>query len=711
MSMITTSTLVSKPTKPTNSRVIIEVEGLHKIFGRHLKDCPECDSSLKVSLPSCCVATAIKLECTNELSTYVDIERPAPADVPLLPDAGSPLKERMTDYALNALHVLSFMASGDGGSEAERLLGLLGLPNATTMNKRSFGITQQRIAPVVEELTNAVLLENLDAEVRLFYDNRVDDDGVSLYEKWKDGRLDEPEKYPTITASTDVAWQQRACGRQCNSCSGHCLFVGQLTRKPIAKQIYSRSCSICKGFYRKHEVTEAVPEHDCVKNYDGSSGSMEPMAVLEMHTRLHDDKSVVVGRIVTDDDSTIKAKLKHSNNTWMEKNNTTIKPRIINSNGNEVVRPDYGEIPGHMPEPSFDADPNHRKKLVGKVLWALASKNVKDKKTMTKCDAMRLQRYYSFMARQLKYKSTDEEMLKSAQAVLEHHFDNHECCGDWCVRKDQTDDQKKEKKKFYRSKEEDMDLYVYLKDVLSRFVTLQALKEISHGYDTLVNESLNNSIAWLAPKNKVYASTVSLAMRIGIALCINTLGTMQFYTRIFQSLGITMTADVRYYITQINNTRDKRNAKRKTKNAKIKRSEKFHTKLKEHSVTAKKERRKRRGAQCQTGIGMNGGHHSDGSDAPQTTQAPPRKRRARVQCPHCQKHGHKTTKSKHCDKRTIDNQPNVAAEQTLRQQETAADAKETEDLDVIGFDNDSEVMGFFSADEFSEDTDNQFGDI
>jgi len=718
MSTITSTTPAVKAKKPSNSRVIIEVDALHKNFGRHLKDCPECDAKLKLSLPSCCIATAIKLECTNELCTHIDIERPAPADVPLLPDAGSPLKERMTDCALNVLHVLSFMASGDGGSEAERLLGLLGLPNATTMNKRSFGIMQQRIAPVVAELTDTVLLENLNKEVRLHYDNRFDDDGISLFTKWQDGRLtDNPEKWPLLTASTDMAWQQRACGKQHNSCSGHCLFVGQLTRKPISKQIYSRSCSMCKAFYRKHEVTDQVPPHDCVKNYDGSSGSMEPMAALDMYTSLYDRQSVVVARIITDDDSTIKAKLKYTNNTWMEKNNTTIKPKIINSNGNEVIRPDHGEIPGHMPEPSFDADPNHRKKLVGKVLWGLAKKNVGEKKTMTKCDAMRLQRYYSFMARQLKHKTTDEEMLKSGQAVLEHHFDNHECCGDWCIRKDQTDEEKKEKKKFYRCKVEDIDLYDYLKNVLARFTTLQALKEMSHGYDTLVNESLNNSIAWLAPKNKVHASTASLATRIGIALCINTLGTMAFYSRIFQMLGITMNDDVRYYIQQINDARDKKNAVSKTKKAKVKRSEKFHTKLQQQSSLAKKERRKRRGAQYKTGIGMTGGYDSDDTDTQQPPQPPPKKKRAKVRCPHCQKYGHKTTKSKYCDKNTNNVQ---AAEQptgmqvTQQQQHAAEDAREIEDLDAIGFDNDSDVVGFFSADEFSDDTDcmdNQFGDL
>ena len=38
--------------------------------------------------------------------------------------------ERVTDYAVNVLYVLSFLSCGDGGNEAARVLGLLGLPNA-----------------------------------------------------------------------------------------------------------------------------------------------------------------------------------------------------------------------------------------------------------------------------------------------------------------------------------------------------------------------------------------------------------------------------------------------------------------------------------------------------------------------------------------------------------------------------------------------------
>lgn len=59
---------------------------------------------------------------------FVDMEKPTPANLPELP-VGSPLIVRDTECAANTLYLLAFKGSGDGGKEAEQLLGFLGLPN------------------------------------------------------------------------------------------------------------------------------------------------------------------------------------------------------------------------------------------------------------------------------------------------------------------------------------------------------------------------------------------------------------------------------------------------------------------------------------------------------------------------------------------------------------------------------------------------------
>ena len=299
----------------------------------------------------------------------------------------------------------------------------------------------------------------------------------------------------------------------------------------------------------------------------------------------------------------------------MVNNNTDILPTIINRNGNEVERPDKGGIPGNMPEPAFLADPNHRKKTLKSCLYGFVKKKVANQKTMTKCDCVCISTNFAYMARTLNYKTTDEEIVTAGKAVLEHHFDNHEHCGDWCWRKDMSTmtekKLKKEKKKYYRCKTRDAKLYKELSDKVARFVTLSALKEVGHGYDTNMNESFNNTIAWVAPKNKVYSTTNSLKNRIAIVLGINGLGYPQYSERIFAALNITMTPDIECWIRLTHNKREHCIQKSKTKEHKKVRQKKFHDKLLEHKEQAKIERAKRDGVVYRPGVGMDDGYISD----------------------------------------------------------------------------------------------------
>jgi hypothetical protein len=55
----------------------------------------------------------------------------------------------------------------DAHSEAARLLGLLGLPNDTTMETRSFTIIEERVDPYGRKVCHEILIDNLIKEARL----------------------------------------------------------------------------------------------------------------------------------------------------------------------------------------------------------------------------------------------------------------------------------------------------------------------------------------------------------------------------------------------------------------------------------------------------------------------------------------------------------------------------------------------------------------
>ena len=670
--------------KPTNTRVLLEVPALLELVERNLSKCSICKSKLQLTMINCCLATRPRISCTNEKCCFVDYgTSPAPANLTLLPGSGSALIERTTDYAINILYVLGFIASGDGGKEAERVLGYLGLPNSTTMARRSFGDIEKRIAPAILELLEEIIQENLIKEVELTMRKETLAPDEAKFDAWKqtlnsNNNTIDPADYPTVGASTDMGWQ----GRGTMSQSGHAVYVGHYTRKVIAWSLYSKRCSVCQRHDKKKEPEAIVPAHDCSQNYDGSSKAMESKAVLQMYIGLYRKKQVRVGLLICDDDSSIKAKLKWSNQDHMINNNTTIVPKVISKNGKIRTRPDKGGIPGDIPQPNFGADPNHRTKLVGKEVYGLARRAKSDTYTMTEMDAYRIKHNYGYMVRSIP-QLQEEQYVPAAKAVIEHHFNNHQHCGAWCRQKDLTEEEKKASKKYYRCKTKDADLYKVLRTLTDRFMTLQAMKEVAHGHDTQVNESLNNTITWHAPKNKVYSSSVSLRNRLAMAVSISSIGTLDYFTRLFRKLGISMAPDVLHYLQQKDRDRSKKIGRATTKGFKKRRLEIKYKKLEEDTKIAIRERACRDGT-YQTGIGMDGGYTEEDFDD--------RKLDASKVCARCKQVGHKTANSKACrfykprTKRKATAGVKAAPLASTLEDMVARDAAEAARLDSLPFD-------------------------
>jgi hypothetical protein len=125
-----------KQQKPANNRVVLKLDQIDKVFGQLA--CRECGDPVQVTVRNICIATSIGIECMNEECGFLYHPEPPAATTIHLERQDN--FERSTDYAVNVLYVQGFMSMGDGGTEAARLLGLLGLPNDTTMKSRSFTI-------------------------------------------------------------------------------------------------------------------------------------------------------------------------------------------------------------------------------------------------------------------------------------------------------------------------------------------------------------------------------------------------------------------------------------------------------------------------------------------------------------------------------------------------------------------------------------------
>jgi hypothetical protein len=570
--------------------------------------------------------------------------------------------ERSTDYAINVLYILGFISMGDAHSEAARLLGLLGLPNDTTMETRSFTIIEERVGPFVRKVCKEILSENLIEEARLAMNAIGTQEASNAFYLWKASLTDPTialtvDGMPKLEASYDMAWQQKGSGRQYNSQSGHGTLMGRYSRKVIGLVIKSKLCKQCIAI-AKRDPNNPPAYHVCWKNHDGSSGSMESKGCVELVVEAFDKNKVVIARLCCDDDSSIRADCQWSNADYLLNNNTTVLPMVAKKVGTKrgelQPRPDKGILPAHIPEPQFVCDPNHRRKgLTGDLIKVDTSK-ADDKLTMTRMDSTRIGKNFGYMARTLQHRDVSE-FVDAAKAVLEHHFDNHEYCGDWCRRKTETEEQKSKGIKYYRCKEKDAKLYVLLDNKLARFVTLPKLMEMAHGLDTNMNEAFNQICTWFAPKNKVFAGSGSLTNRILLAVGINSVGVDVFFRRLFMKMGMTITPNVAHYLKVKEKKRVTRLAMIRTKAAKLEKNKSKYDKLKQHTDQAKKEFHQRQGT-YRKGMNMDDpyGECFMGREGEEVDQPRPAKKRRTATgpvpkyCEFCGNKGHLTKRSKKC---------------------------------------------------------------
>ena len=225
-------------------------------------------------------------------------------------------------------------------------------------------------------------MENLIEEARLSMEASETQD-IHDFNLWKRA-LEDPtinltaEKMPKIDASYDMAWQQKGSGHQYNSQSGHGTFMGRFTRKVIGLVIKSKICNQCAAWERKKNIDDVlpVPQHQCWKNHNGSSGSMESAGCLELVVDCFRKHKCIVHWLCCDDDSSIQADCQWSNADYLKNNNTTVLPLVPKgkgcNKGKLQPQPDKGKLPADVPEPLFVADPHHRQKgLTGELVIKL----------------------------------------------------------------------------------------------------------------------------------------------------------------------------------------------------------------------------------------------------------------------------------------------------------------------------------------------------
>jgi hypothetical protein len=180
-----------------------EVESLKAAFEENCI-CKKCKGPVEAEVTTLCLATSFVISCKDENYGHVYYSNPPAESHIRITHRTVQNHERMANYAVNVLYVLGFLSSGDGGREAACILGLLGLPNDTTMESRSFCIIEETISPAIQRLSGAILLETLQEEVHLTMEASTSHDAsnFNIWEQARQGKIEvTPAKYATVSVS------------------------------------------------------------------------------------------------------------------------------------------------------------------------------------------------------------------------------------------------------------------------------------------------------------------------------------------------------------------------------------------------------------------------------------------------------------------------------------------------------------------------------
>jgi len=165
-------------------------------------------------------------------------------------------------------------------------------------------------------------------------------------------------------------------------------------------------------------------------------------------------------------------------------------------------------------------------------------------------------------------------------AALEHQYNTHWDCGDWCtyidlpeaewVAKNEAEDHCLREKGF------DIDLYNQARSIHFLFLTDENLAMLNHEFDSQKNEALNKAFTKVAPKNMVFSKTHSLFDHLALVIIYDSIGYLGCLTAILGALLGTTTMKLHpveaSWATQLDRQRLKKQEREKTRKAKGQRS-------------------------------------------------------------------------------------------------------------------------------------------
>jgi hypothetical protein len=227
---------------------------------------------------------------------------------------------------------------------------------------------------------------------------------------------------------------------------------------------------------------------------------MEATAALKMVKEVFKHQSIqaFVSEMVLDDGASTRALLSHSLHELAKMVVNFEWPVDLNRKKyrNQKMLVSYHH-PDH-PTIRFLGDLTHRIHCFGKYVFGLENSSLSTW-TCILVDAYRLKHNFGYWLLS-SHMETFDIFTEKSKVVVEHHFNCHVHCGNWCSMKKVNATKTATGNLKYCCKKDNALLYIQIIQVMGRlFVKPEKLRQCHHGYSSQKNESMNKLISRYTP--------------------------------------------------------------------------------------------------------------------------------------------------------------------------------------------------------------------
>ena len=434
-------------------------------------------------------------------------------------------------YDINSRAGLGALHSGIGHTHYAGFLGALGLP---ALNESSYKKREREAGCAIESVAKRSCHWYGDEEKLQSHEEGQNTDGLIK-----------------IAVSYDMGWRKRC--RSQDSSSGMGSAVGLKTGKVVSFTTRNTMCRICE---KAEQENRQPSSHDCRRNHEGSSKSMEANAAVQLFSEAP-KRGVIFSTYVGDDDSTTESRLKALVNYDIEK---------------------WSDI-------------NHACRTLSSRLYS-AKKKVKG---LTPTVIGYIQKCFTYCIKQNKGKPF--ALLESLSVIVPHAFGDHSKCKEWCNYSRDPENYRHTDLPGGKDLKGD-DLKACIEDALQPFLTERAAEKMAPVGSSQRNECVNSIVGSKSPKIRHYGGSASSDFRTaaGVAQFNNGYG---YVIDANEEMGLATTFPTVKYVDRMDHKREKDRQQKSGKAYK-----KARRQLKKNKTRKTSAQELHEGESYKTGIGL-----------------------------------------------------------------------------------------------------------